>query len=230
MFIFFCGSTKIHCCFAYSRKLRLVFLGSRFLVCDVTMASSCGSDFSSASLDYISQHAQARDVESNRQLLNLTLFNHKDGFDGLRRENPKLTIESAPLRFVRRQHHSTKGVRDFRLYGWVYVRRHDNAAVLYAIHDSQAASAGGGFGGKMKANKGKGKKGKMSSWGSWRHQEPVQSFPNFGPLQRATLESKLKQEPIYHFVIRGTGEDTVFAPPNDRKMSDMVTCYFESHP
>lgn len=182
--------------------------------------SSQASDFTSASMEYISKHARARDVESNPALQKLTLYNHKSGIGGLSRRyssverDRKLRIEDAPVRFLHRQNHATKGVRDIRLFTWAYIRRHDPEEVVDAV--AEVASSGGKKGGGKKGMYGGGK----SSWREAAHRGAT----HFGPLQRMELRDKLKDSPIYHFV--GRGNDPVFTPPDDKAITEMVFSYF----
>lgn len=181
------------------------------------------SDFTSASLEYISKHARARDIESDLGLQKLTLYNNKHGVSGLSREQRanasghsssgssvcrKWRIEDAPVRFARRQSHATKGVRDIRLFTWAYIRRHEPIEVVDVV--GNVASGGGESG-----HTGKGKRGK-----SWRESRSS----TFGPLQRVELMDKLRGNPIYHFV--GRGSDPIFAPPDDKAITDVVFSYF----
>ena len=165
--------------------------------------ASQASDFTSASLELISKHAQARTLESDAELQHLVIYNSAEAKAP---SSGKLRIEDAPLRFLNRQHHATKNVRDQRLFTWVYIRRHEFKDIQAALQKVIA----------KETSKGRGKGKTKEKRGSHNTELPTSLIQE--------LQQSLSVSPVYHLVTRG--RDALFSPPNDKAIKDVVTGYF----
>ncbi|CAD7932468.1 unnamed protein product, partial [Amoebophrya sp. A25] len=93
--------------------------------------STAATDFTNASIAFISRHAATRDVESSEALRAIAM--KKNG-----KKNGEAD-DGRGFRLLRRQHHATIGSgRNTRLCGWQYIIRHRDDDIIQAVRDAVA--------------------------------------------------------------------------------------------